>query len=247
MLSGYTVSDLHLFSKRSQADRFIPAINQKAAKADLLVLNGDIFDFQWSKERRSEDTLSAAVQWIENLVTSHESCQFVFTIGNHDALPAYLHQLKGLSAKHRNLHWREHLFKIGPKLFLHGDALHGGATLEGLQAYRDSCSQKSYSNFSKNCYAGLTNLGVSSLANKLISKRRACSRLLTFLETAIPEETTNINDIYFGHTHNALDNYDLEGIRFHNCGGPFTGSKFRILPFSFPKEELIETIQHPGT
>ncbi len=243
MPSGFTVSDLHLFSKRSRAERFLPEIYRKADQSELLVLNGDIFDFQWSKQNLPEDALVEAVDWIVSLVTSKSSCQFVFTIGNHDATPAYLQRLHELSTKYANLHWREHFFKVGQKIFLHGDALHGGITLQGLQDYRHSCSLKSYSEFTKTLYAGLTNIGGTSLANKLIGKRTACRRILLFLEETLPEETKAIQDVYFGHTHNYLHNYVYQDLRFHNCGGPFTGSKFSILPFSFSSEELEEAIE----
>lgn len=242
---GFTVSDLHLFSKRSQADRYLQEIRNAAAQADLLVLNGDIFDFQWTTYPSEAQTLQAAKQWIVDLITQRPKCDFVFIIGNHDAVPSYLSVLSELDATYANIHWREHYLKIGDKLFTHGDALHGGSTLAGLQTYRASCNSKQYGRAQKQLYATLTNLGVASLANKTVGKRKACKGILDFLATNFPHAAQGLKDIYFGHTHNALTAYEYQNLRFHNCGGPFAASRFLIHEFTFSMEERDSELRRP--
>ena len=48
------VSDLHLFSRRSRAGDYLPAIHRAADEADLFVLAGDIFDYKWAHQPCSE-------------------------------------------------------------------------------------------------------------------------------------------------------------------------------------------------
>jgi UDP-2,3-diacylglucosamine pyrophosphatase LpxH len=45
---GHTISDLHLLTTRSSAAKMMPSLHHAASEAGLFVLNGDIFDFQWS-------------------------------------------------------------------------------------------------------------------------------------------------------------------------------------------------------
>ena len=37
-------------------------------------------------------------------------------------------------------------------------------------------------------------------------------------------------NVYFGHTHHAMSNYEQGGIFFHNPGAPIRGLDFRVLP-----------------
>lgn len=238
MLSGYTVSDLHLFSDRSQGQRHLGTIERLGKQADLFVFNGDIFDFQWSNLPSQAETLAAAISWIETLINRNPHCVFIFLIGNHDAIPAYIESLRTLRGVYPNFHWKKYTLVIGNKLFLHGDALHGGTTTSGLETYRTACSRKSYSGIRTRLYESITHLGITVLAHKLVTSRSACSRILKYLQTSHRESLTGVTDIYFGHTHNALSNYLHEGIRFHNCGGPFTAMTFNIISFHCENSEL---------
>ena len=57
--STYFVSDLHLFSGRTQAARHAPALHAAARRARTFVLGGDIFDFRWSTLGSVETTVRA--------------------------------------------------------------------------------------------------------------------------------------------------------------------------------------------
>jgi UDP-2,3-diacylglucosamine hydrolase len=61
MPRGLVISDLHLFSPRSKAVELLVGIQEKLASADVLVLNGDIFDFRWSTLPDTQATIVAAL------------------------------------------------------------------------------------------------------------------------------------------------------------------------------------------
>jgi hypothetical protein len=45
---GLVVSDLHLFARRSRGMTCFESLRGELESVDVLVLNGDIFDFRWS-------------------------------------------------------------------------------------------------------------------------------------------------------------------------------------------------------
>ncbi|MFA6244267.1 MAG: metallophosphoesterase, partial [Candidatus Hydrogenedentales bacterium] len=81
---GYVVSDLHLFSRRSDYSVHERHIFQAAAKADVFVLNGDTFDFRWTTLPSIDLTVVAAIRWLRALTERFPNCYFHFILGNHD-------------------------------------------------------------------------------------------------------------------------------------------------------------------
>ena len=47
-IRGMAVSDLHLFAYRSAGEEYFNSLRPQLNATDILVLNGDIFDFRWS-------------------------------------------------------------------------------------------------------------------------------------------------------------------------------------------------------
>ena len=80
---GHFISDLHLFSRRSHAHLHRTDIFDAAARANVFVFGGDIFDFKWSTLGSVETTAAAAADWLRELVTPHGGCEFHFILGNH--------------------------------------------------------------------------------------------------------------------------------------------------------------------
>ena len=60
-LTGLVVSDLHLFSARSEYARYEERFLDLCKGKDLLVLNGDIVDFKWSQLGSFEATADATI------------------------------------------------------------------------------------------------------------------------------------------------------------------------------------------
>ena len=118
---GYFISDLHLFSRRSQAAEHAESLQQTAAKAKTFVLGGDIFDFRWSTLPSTEATVSAAIRWLDALVAAHRTCDFHFVLGNHDCNSRFVDALDKYARKQPNLEAHPYLLRIGKAVFLHGD------------------------------------------------------------------------------------------------------------------------------
>ena len=85
--TGFVVSDLHLFTERSSAHRYMDRIHDTLADADFLVLNGDIVDFRWTTLPSKEATAHAADDWLADLCIEYPHCQFYYVMGNHDGWP----------------------------------------------------------------------------------------------------------------------------------------------------------------
>ena len=68
MSRGLVISDLHLFSPRSEAAELWGRIADDHPDAEILVLNGDIFDFRWSRLPDEESTIASAVEWLDRLL-----------------------------------------------------------------------------------------------------------------------------------------------------------------------------------
>jgi hypothetical protein len=60
-------------------------------------------------------------------------------------------------------------------------------------------------------------------------KRRVASRILNYLNHIGETPTHGVQHVYFGHTHEAVANYRLGGVTFHNGGAPMPGLTFRIV------------------
>jgi len=54
-------------------------------------------------------------------------------------------------------------------------------------------------------------------------------RILVYLEQIEQGPDAGVTDVYFGHTHLAMSDFEHDGIRFHNCGAPVRSCEFRIL------------------
>ncbi len=118
----FFLSDLHLLSKRSQADRHEEQIRDKAAQAGAFVLGGDIFDFRWSTAGSPTQSVDAAIGWLDRLVLSNPQCQFHFVFGNHDYNRRFIDALEDYETSVVNLYSHRYLLRLGGSVFLHGDA-----------------------------------------------------------------------------------------------------------------------------
>ena len=68
MSQGLVISDLHLFSRRSRAEELLVEMEVRIASADILVLNGDVFDFRWSTLPDIQATVDASLEWLDLLM-----------------------------------------------------------------------------------------------------------------------------------------------------------------------------------
>lgn len=236
--AGYVVSDLHMFSKRSDFKTHESAIFEHAAKADIFVLNGDTFDFRWTTLPTIDQTVYEAVEWLRNLVASFPKCHFHFILGNHDNNQAFIEALSKLVAKTNNLSWHPYYLKLGDTVFLHGD-VSDKPTMDaaGLEKHREEWLLDTprhpifHSVYDMIVRVGLHRVAVAAK----YPKKRVVRRVLSYLDDVGVTRENGIRHVYFGHTHGAMQNFEYEGIFFHNAGSPMKGLEFKIL-----KVEILE-------
>ena len=233
----YFISDLHQFSRRSLADRYLPALHAAAARASTFVLGGDIFDFRWSTFSSAEDTVRHAVRWLDDLVSSHPRCDFQYVQGNHDCNRRFVSALESYSASRPNLKLHPYYLRLGKSVFLHGDAAdHPRMCAARLSKRREHWSHDETRSQVRHV---LYDLAISTRLHRLAGKvahprRRVVHRILGYLDRIQQGPAAGVEHVYFGHTHDALDHYRYRGVTFHNPGAPIAGLAFRIVEMSNP-------------
>lgn len=231
-MNSYFVSDLHLFSRRSQASRYAEEIHATARHAATFVLGGDIFDFRWSTLKSSDATVDASIAWLEQLVAPHPQCQFHFVLGNHDCNKKFVARLDALASQTPNLSWYEDYVRIGHSVFLHGDVADGNPTAATLALRRQKWhhDESRPGVFKNMMYDMVVHAQLHKMVGHLANPQaRVAAKLATYLEEIGHGPKNGLRHIYFGHTHVAMSNFQFGGLTFHNGGAPIKGLQFRIL------------------
>ena len=228
MKSGHVVSDLHLFTHRSTADRRMGELRAIASEADFFVLNGDIFDFRWSTLADAEATAAAAEQWLEELAETFPRCLFLYIMGNHDALEPFARQLDDLARRRDNFRWHRSHVRVGNSLFLHGDRVVDGGRTDPLSR-RLTGVGKPKTNGHHLAYRAIIATRAHRVVSALHSRRWWAKRILRSLETHHEGLADGLTDIYFGHIHKTFSDFDCGGVTFHNSGSTVRGLKCRML------------------
>lgn len=227
----YFVSDLHVFSSRSQEHRYLEEIRQKAAHAGAFVLGGDIFDFRWSMMADPNEAVARAIHWLHDLATECPACRFHFVLGNHDYHEPFLARLDHLESRVANLMWYPFYVRLGHSVFLHGDVADRRTTAQKLADRRARWLNKKQRGPMAN---RLYDMAIERQLHKPFihlarRKRTIARRILVYLDDIGEGPSTGLTNVYFGHTHLAFSNFQFHGVRFHNGGAPIHGLRFRIL------------------
>ena len=246
----FFVSDLHLFSRRSQAPKHDAAITAAAQQARTFVLGGDIFDFRWSTLPNFERTLGAAVQWLERLTAINRSCTFHFVFGNHDYNRQFVEAIDRLAEKTENLQWHRTHLRMGDSLFLHGDVAdkprlcHQKLILRRQKYWHDEAPRGQVANM---MYDWAIQARLHHVAKLVHRHQRVTERLLQYVDAIGHGPTSGLKHVYFGHTHYAMSHYERGGLFFHNGGAPMKGLDFRIVPveISAPVETAVALATRP--
>ncbi|MHC4561436.1 MAG: metallophosphoesterase family protein [Planctomycetota bacterium] len=226
---GHVVSDLHLFTHRSDAADYVRAISSAANGADFLVLNGDIVDFHWTTLQSLNDTAHAAVDWLASFILASPNCQFFYVMGNHDRFDFFADHLQALAGLAINFHWHPTHVRIGRCLFLHGDlALDAGCDdpfNEGVWPAEPMRGRASHLG-----YRAIVAARAHRVTHPLYPPRRCARRIVKCLRDQHPQLTRGLTDVYFGHTHRTFANFAYRGIHFHNTGATVRHMHCRLLP-----------------
>ena len=233
MKSGLVISDLHLFSPRSEGFERMTALWEEVTRAEVLVLNGDIFDFRWTCLPDETATLKAALEWLNRLMDEFEGSAIHYVLGNHDCLSAFSSSLAELSLQRPVLSCHEHRLLLNRKLFLHGDCANRNMDEPAFIRYRKSwLHHRRQGNIPRALYQVADVSGLSLRFHQCHFPQAATvSRVAHHLDHILPAWREEIDDCYFGHTHRPFSDHSHEGVRFHNTGSGIRGMGF--LPMGF--------------
>ena len=227
----FFISDLYLFCRRFDGERFWDRVLTAAGQAEAFVLGGDIFDFRWTRLATIEETAEEGLRMLETLVASNRDCEFYFIVGNHDHHETFLARLECAAWNEPNLSWHPYFVRLGSSLFLHGDVATRRMDQQALAKERSRWLRSGRKGPVANwLYDLAVHAHLHQLVYQIAYPRRAVARnILTYLERIGHGPGTGIEDVYFGHTHLPLFGFTYEGVRLHNCGAPVKGCTFRIL------------------
>jgi len=248
LLKGTTFSDLHLLAERQPDRHWDKWMHRWRTEYDLCILNGDIFDFRWSRDRDRVRSLQKAETWLKRLLEPHERAHIVVLQGNHDSCPHYQLLLKKLRAEYPHFHWQEHWWVMGDKVFLHGDVPDISGEMEALQAYRShhiGLGMKTPHPIRHWFYKSMTRAGITGSITRMLPWKNQCKRTDVFLKTQLGHRYDTITDVYLGHTHVHYADYEHAGTRFHNCGAPFKGARFQPSDFEYSLIDWQHSLQNP--
>ena len=232
---GATVSDLHLFSHHSRYNDYLRQIHRTAAEVEVFVLNGDIFDFKWSRHGIFSRSVLAARRFLTELCETHPHCHFVIILGNHDAVRPWISALDELEESVLNLEWHEFAVRLQNRVFLHGDVIHAGSTNAALRRFRSRLREPANGHaLQRFAHGAVHRSRVPWMAFRLLPKRVLAARILAYLRHEDWLQDSNVRDIYFGHTHSDFEDFHYRGFAFHNCGSATHGGRLRVVDFPIP-------------
>lgn len=232
---GVFVSDLHLFSPRSDACQIRKQLSLVTCHEQCIVLGGDIFDFRWSDKGGHLATLRAAHSWLYDLLESTGDTQIVFLPGNHDCHPEFLAQLSELADEVPRFTWFDHHVQIGDSLFLHGDILDARNNVRGLPAYR---SKFHHATPQPRIAHRTYDMAVGMRIHKLVPRVRhhpllTVQRLWSHIQHLPLSQQRKVARVYFGHTHVPIHGLRWKEIQFFNPGAALRHMNPQIHRFTF--------------
>lgn len=233
MKRGLVISDLHLFSPRSDGARLMSELMDGVTHADVLVLNGDVFDFRWSELPNQSATISAAIDWLIELLENFQGESIHYVLGNHDCLSAFTSKLEELAQANPNFSCHEHRLILNRTLFLHGDCANRKMDGEMLKRYRrEWSSHDQRGKLGKALYQLADITGLSRRFHEQhFPEATTVARVAHHLDHVLPSWREEFDDVFFGHTHRPFKRHSHEGVLFHNTGSGIRGMGFNPLRF----------------
>lgn len=227
----YTASDLHLFCQRSEAASHMQALYDAAEDADIFVLNGDIFDFRWSRLASVDHTVDEAIEWLDDFTSRAPACQVHYVLGNHDSVRAFTDALTVFAKQKKNLLWHPYYVRLENKIFLHGDVAQRKMSAEDLARFRSAWEfDRQKGKFVNRLYNAAFRLNVHKGLHRVAFPNEATVRRVRHYLDEIGEgPASGIEEVFFGHTHVALSDFEHDGVLYHNTGAPLRGLEFNIL------------------
>lgn len=235
MKQGLVVSDLHIFSRRSNPAQYMDQLNSALAKSDMLVLNGDTFDFRWSTLPSIDQTIIEAMAWIQELSDRFPDCHIQVVCGNHDCRNKYINALIKLSDKNSKICWHEHYLHLENLLFLHGDCDHRHTRFDRfVKRTEPYAAAKKVSNVLSMIYQKADQSGLTGFAQRLTARpKRSAKRVFSYMNGVAPNILDNVEHVYFGHSHVPFTDFKYNGLFFHNTGCAVKNTTFNPIQFLY--------------
>lgn len=230
---GLVLSDLHLFSGRSEGYARMQSLQSVLGTVQILVLNGDIFDLRWSTLRDPQKTITAAVDWLGTLADKLPQCEIHFLLGNHDCCRKFAGELNRLAVTQPRFYWHEYFLRLGNALFLHGDCTHRPMNQCGLDEFRELWrGEWQRGGLLTAGYRWVDRLGITRRVHEWhFPRQKTVERIAFYLDDACAGWRQSTRHCYFGHTHLPFANYEINGVNFHNTGSAIRGMKFNPIMF----------------
>lgn len=236
MRQGLVISDLHLFSRRSRAVELLVEMEDQITSAEVLVLNGDVFDFRWSVLPDMRATIDAAFDWLDAVLERRSGKPVHYLLGNHDCVGCFTEKLSDFAESRPSLHCHEFFLRIGNNLFLHGDCANRPMDAKGHLRYREAwIRDKQRGAIGRLFYDAADVLGASRKVHDLwFPQHGTVRRVAHYLDHILPGWREEMGHCYFGHTHLPFTGHRHEGVTFHNTGSAIRGMEFLPLAFTCP-------------
>ena len=240
------VSDLHKFAARSDADAVEPELRRVVARSDRCVLGGDIFDFRWSTLANRQATADAALDWLDRLLADAPETEVRYLLGNHDHVTPLVDALPKFCRLRPRMHWHMYYLRVGPAVFLHGDVadrpLHQSRlSREQFERRRGRSlhhGRRRRGRLSNAAYAALLQTRTQHVVPRVVYPTAATAgRILSYLDQV--GQRDGVQEVFFGHTHRAVDGFERDGVRFHNAGAPIGREPLIILQTEVPDDAAI--------
>jgi UDP-2,3-diacylglucosamine hydrolase len=221
-----------MFARWSRPSKYIERMGEAAFEADFFVLNGDIFDFRWSVLPGVEATLDASIAWLSDFATAHPDCTVYYILGNHDAFTGLTHRLAKLTDEIENFQWRPAYLRMDGVLFTHGDLF----WRDGRNPFdrRIPPAVLRISPLLGWIYHLIHTIQATRLVHAMWPPRRCAAHIAKSLSSGSKELTRGITDVYCGHTHVAVSDFEHKDITFHNTGSGIRGLRCNMRKVSVP-------------
>lgn len=237
MISACFVSDLHLLSPRSMAEKWMSSIEAACSDSQLIVLGGDILDFRWATLGGHLATLRAGRCWLKELLRKNEHARIVYILGNHDSHPDMQEVLEDLACKTGRLQWYPESYRAADCLFCHGDIIDAGGRA-GLNEYRSKFhDERPPSRAAHHAYNVAVAMRLHRTIPTLYHRPRAtCTRLSEMLELSPGSDHAPVQRVFFGHTHVPIYELPIGPIQFFNPGAALRHLNFAPITFEIDCE-----------
>lgn len=214
-------------------------IHAAAKNANAIILNGDIFDFNWTTLTSLEAAVEEAEQWIESLCKNHPRARVCYVIGNHDNYKGFLDRLPGLCKRLNNFEFHHYSVHIGRSLFLHGDCATHPMTVKNVSGYRRTWYRGDHKGKLKGAIVdALVYFRIIYLIHLIAFPRRIVLRRVdTWIQLNHPDLLDQIDDVFFGHTHLPFSNVTFNGRCFHNTGSAIKTMTFNMMTFQYQDDD----------